>query len=255
MRQLSDLSGHSHAKIKRIICYWLDQSPPKSGDYSDYKYLIYDGTYFHKDGCLVNLMNASSSTIIANSYAFKEGSNSVLNWFKHLKSKGLKPHSITMDGEINTLKTIRLIWPDIIIQRCLYHIHMQSLVWLRQSPKTDPAKELKELVKNLCYIDSIKERTDFIRAFKRICSYHKNFIDRLPKNQRPYQDLKKTISLIKNALPDMFHYLLDSKIQKTTNKLESFYSRLKPHYWAHRGLTHKHKLQYLQWYCHLKEQH
>ncbi|MCG6536363.1 MAG: transposase [Syntrophales bacterium LBB04] len=199
-------------------------------------------------------MNASQSIVIANTYAFKEGSRSVWSWFKDLKSKGLNPIAITMDGERGVIQAIRKIWPDVKIQRCLYHIQMQALIWLREHPKTEAAQQLKSLLESVCYIKSINERNKFIKAYKHWLNKHIGFIRALPTTQRAYLDLKKATALINNALKDMFHYLFDPNIPHTTNKLESFYSRLKPHYWAHRGLTHKHKLQYLQWYSYLKNQ-
>ena len=61
-------------------------------------------------------------------------------------------------------------------------------------------------------------------------------------------------ALIKNALPDMFHYLKDPGIPHTVNLLEGFYSRLKQDYRRHRGLTQANKLHYLSWYCYFKNQ-
>jgi hypothetical protein len=65
-----------------------------------------------------------------------------------------------------------------------------------------------------------------------------------------FKDLKRTMALINNAMPDMFYYLDDTKIHKTTNALEGFYSRLKADYRKHRGLTEQHKRSYLKWYTH-----
>lgn len=58
--------------------------------------------------------------------------------------------------------------------------------------------------------------------------------------------------LIKNALPDMFHFLNEPDLPSTTNLIEGLYSRLKPDYGRHRGLTEQNKRQYLKWYCFLK---
>ena len=70
-------------------------------DLSQYKYLLYDGTYFHKNGCLICLMDAPSQKIIANIYAAHEGFKSAYPWFNDLKSKGLNPNGIAMDGDIS----------------------------------------------------------------------------------------------------------------------------------------------------------
>ena len=55
----------------RIKDYWLKQTPEEQPDYSAVHCLVYDATYFHKDGCLMNLMDAQSKKIIAHTYVKK----------------------------------------------------------------------------------------------------------------------------------------------------------------------------------------
>ena len=51
--------------------------------------------------------------------------------------------------------------------------------------------------------------------------------------------LRRTRSLIKNVLPNLFHYLDDSKIPKSTNGIETRFSYLKNNLKIHIGLTKK----------------
>jgi hypothetical protein len=81
---------------------------------------------------------------------------------------------------------------------------------------------------------------------------YESFIKALPKSTVAHKDLKRTIVLLNNALPDMFYYLEDSQVQSTTNALEGFHSRLKADYQRHRGLSKEHKISYLNWYCYYK---
>lgn len=252
IRQLCKHSGHSHSKLKRIKNYWLDKLPKERTDYKEFKYLIYDGTYFHKNGCFISLMNAKNKNIITNIYAHKEGGKTVLPWFKVLKKKGLNPLFIVMDGEQTVMKTIRDIWPAAKIQRCLYHIQREGMRWLRSYPKTDAARELRSLLLTLLNIKTFKDRDVFVSAYKTWLNKYKDFVKSLSISNIAFKDLKRTMALINNALPDMFHYLYDKIVPSTTNSLESFYSRLKAAYRGHRGLSQKHKVNYLMWYCFLK---
>jgi transposase-like protein len=255
IRQLSELSGHSPFKLKCICRYWLSQTPPAMTDYRACGHLVYDGTYFHKDGCLISLMNASDSRIISSIYASKEGANQVLGWFQELKAMGLEPRCITMDGERSVIQAIRSVWPSVRIQRCLWHIQMQGQIWLRSYPKSQAGRDLRKLLGTLCRIRSIRERNRFLQRWRSWLRLYRDSVNALPRTEVAYTDLKRTVRLIHNAIPDMFHYLIDPMAPHTTNSLESFYSRLKHAYRAHRGLNHKHKMQYLQWYCHLESQH
>ena len=145
-----------------------------------------------------------------------------------------------------------MTWPKIKIQRCLFHIQREGMRWLRTYPKTQAGRELPFLLNNLSAIKSFKERNQFIRAFQRWLNKHKDFIQSLPTANIAFKDLKKTMNLISNALPNMFYFLKEPGVYSTTNALESFHSRLKADYQRHRGLTERNKIQYLAWYCYFK---
>ena len=144
-----------------------------------------------------------------------------------------------------------MVWPKAHIQRCLFHIQREGMRWLRTHPKTQAGKELRHLLSTLCHVKSFKERKAFIRAFEQWLERHNEFVQSLPKTEVAFKDLRRTIVLIKNALPDMFRYFGHS-LPATTNALESFYSRLKADYRRHRGLSQNNKIGYLKWYCYYK---
>lgn len=230
----------------------MDQKPVEHFDFSEYKYLIYDGTYFHKDGCFISLMEAQGQKIISHVYDQKEGYKAALGWFQDLRAQGLDPLYITMDGERYVTRAIMEIWPKTKIQRCLYHIQREGMRWLRSNPKTPAGAMLRELLKTVCQIRTKRERELFKKAYAAWVETYRDFVLGLPRSQVAYKDLKRTMVLIKNALPDMFHYLNDPEVHKTTNALEGFYSRLKADYRSHRGLSLRHRISYLSWYCYFK---
>lgn len=200
------------------------------------------------------LMNASNQKIMSSLYSAQEGSEQSNWWFVHLKEKGFHPHGATMDGERQTMSMTRAIWPGITIQRCLYHIQREGMRWLRSKPKTKAAQELRRLLNSLCSIQSIKERNQFLQTYRTWLKKYRDYVYSLPMQIKSNFDLKRTIALIDNAVPDMFHYLMDSNIPKTSNMLEGFYSRLKLAYRFHRGLSQRHKIQFLKWYCYFENQ-
>lgn len=200
------------------------------------------------------IMHALNQSLIDIFYAAKEGTEQSSQWFLHLKEKGLNPYCTTMDGERQTMVITRTIWPRIIIQRCLYHIQREGMRWLRSRPKTKAAQELRRLLSSLCSIRSIKERDQFLKTYRIWLKTYRDYIYSLPMQIKANFDLKRTIALIDNAIPDMFHYLMDSNIPSTSNMLEGFYSRLKLAYRFHRGLSQRHKIQFLKWYCYFENQ-
>lgn len=197
-------------------------------------------------------MDVSHQIILDYLHTSKEGYHNVLPWFKQLKSDGLNPLVITMDGEKSVIRAIREVWPNVKIQRCLYHIQREGMRWLRTHPKTQAGRELRAILNVLASIKSFKDRDIFIDLFHSWINAHYSFIKTLPNSSVKFKDLKKTVSLIKNALPDMFHYLNDPNIPSTSNLLEGFFSQLKSDYQRHRGLSKAHRTSYLNWYCYLK---
>lgn len=197
-------------------------------------------------------MNAPDQKIIAHMYAQKEGFLTTYPWFLKLKGQGLEPQYITMDGEKSVIRAIKMVWPRVRIQRCLWHIQREGMRWLRTYPKTQAGRDLRYLLMTLCRIQSEKERKIFIERYRQWLHQHKKFVMSLPSTTVAFKDLKKATTLIKNALANMFYYLKDHNVHSTTNALESFHSRLKADYRRHRGLTEQHKIQYLSWYSYFK---
>lgn len=198
------------------------------------------------------LMDALSQRIIFHAWVDKESYANLHPLLLDLKAKGLHPRFATMDGHLKVMRAFKETWPNLTIQRCLYHIQRQGLSWLRTYPKTEAGKELRRLLLTLIPIQSFKDQSTFLEAFDHWLLRHQSFVKSLPSTSVAFTDLKRTTALIQNALPDMFHYLKDRFIEPTTNKLESFYSRLKADIRRHRGLSKEHKQAYLHWYCYFK---
>jgi transposase-like protein len=215
-------------------------------------YLVCDATYFHKDGCMLNLMDVSNQKIIAHRYVKKESFIEAYPWFMGLKQQGLTPQFITTDGHQSILRAMRLVWPQARLQRCLYHIQHEGMRWLRSYPKTEAGKDLRTILSRLSRIKTIQERDDFIKSYGEWLNQYRSLVLSLPRTTVAYKDLQRTIVLINNALPDMFYYLEDQNTHSTTNALEGFHSRLKADYRRHRGLSKEHRISYLNWYCYFK---
>jgi len=214
--------------------------------------MIYDATYFHKDGCMMNLMDGTNQKIIAHIYVKKESFQESYPWFYSLREQGLNPDFITTDGERSILRAMGIVWPEAKMQRCLYHLRHEGMRWLKTCPKTEAGRQLRVLLSHLNSIKTTADRDVFIAEYQQWLISYKDHVFSLPRSTVEYKDLKRTIVLINNALPDMFFYLHDSNIHSTTNALEGFHSRLKAAYRQHRGLTKDHRINYISWYCYFK---
>jgi len=214
--------------------------------------MVYDATYFHKDGCLLNLMDVQSQKIIAHLYVQRESFQEAYPWFMSLKTYGLNPLFITTDGEQSITRALRQVWPQAKLQRCLYHLQHEGMRWLRTYPKTEAGRKLRALLSRLSSIKTVSERDTFVNDYAGWVREYGDFVRLLPQSTVAAKDLKRTVALINHALADMFHYLEDESIHPTTNALEGFHSRLKADYRRHRGLSKEHRIQFINWYCYFK---
>lgn len=169
--------------------------PEESFVYAEVFCFIYDGTYFHQQGCLISLMDAKNQKIIARIYASREGYKHVYAWFLNLRSQGLNPRYIAMDGEKSVMRAIRKVWPEAKIQRCLYHIQREGMRWLRSQPKTEAGQALRSLFGTVCRIETFQEKNIFIKQYQRWLDQYLPFVQSLQREIVAFKDLKRTITL------------------------------------------------------------
>jgi len=151
---------------------------------------IFDGTYFHKDGCLAVIIDAVSKVLLAYWYIEKESYHNVLPMLINLKKHGLDPLSITIDGHTMVTRAIKEVWPAVLIQRCVYHIKSQGMQWLRRYPKSEAGKSLKELLNNITTIDTAKDRDMFTASYTEWLEKNRATIRSLPTTNSVNKDLK-----------------------------------------------------------------
>jgi len=253
IRQIKQLSGHSHSKLQRIIQYWLDNPPKSRNDFSELKHVIFDGTFIEGRKSIVALMDNYGHEVRAGEYGIAENSIPQLtSFFLPLLRQGLCPKSATVDGNFHVIRLFQAIWPHIIIQRCLVHIQRQGLMWCRRFPKRIDAKQLRKIFQRVTYIRTKTERDEFLAN---VYTWEKKFgkrIDLKPETGKVFSDVKRARSLLLKAIPNMFHYLDDPLIPFSSNGLEGYFSRLKASYRQHRGLSSKRRKNYFKWYFYLK---
>lgn len=131
-------------------------------------------------------------------------------------------------------------------------------IWLSSQPKNQAGKDLRKIVSQLHLIQNITERNYWIVSFIKWYETHQSYINEKTVNPDSgrywytHKLVRRSFMVIKNALPDMFRYLDNDRIPKSTNGLESFSGHLKGHVNINRGLSSKHQKQFIQWYLYFK---
>lgn len=258
LKQLSSRSGYSIRSLNRYFYQYLQEPPVLSVYPSERVNLLIDGTYFNDDLCLI--LYRDNTIKFTQLYRLTDG-----EWFEELSEDlanllqlGVQIESITCDGHKALLKAIKDVCPQVTLQRCLVHIQRMCLIWLSARPKSEAGKELRKIVSQLHLIEDNLQRDYWLVSLLKWHDTHKDYIREKSINPETgrywytHKMVRRAFMVIKRALPDMFRYLENKRIPKSTNGLESFFGHLKGHVNVHRGLSLLHRRQFIQWYLYLK---
>lgn len=257
-KQLSQESGYSVRTLSRYFYQYLSEPPVLSVFPSEKVNLLIDGTYFKQDLCVIlyrdNTVKFTQLYRITDGEWFEELAEDLFNLFQ----LGVQIESITCDGHKALLKAIKHVCPEVTVQRCLVHIQRMCRIWLSCRPKSDAGRDLRRIVSRLHLIEDTLQRDYWIVSLVEWHDIHKDYISQKSFNPDTgrywytHKMVRRAFMVIKKALPDMFKYLDNKRIPKSTNGLESFFGHLKGHINVHRGLSHLHRRQFIQWYLYLK---
>lgn len=255
-KTLSRDSGLSIDTLQRIFYAFLEQSPTVRILKRSNVHLRIDATYF-KQFCLLSYQDHEDGYTQLIRFSDGEHYSEIREDLDNLIKLGVHIESITTDGHKSILKAIKKSLPDVTVQRCLVHIQRMCLIWLTRFPKHDAAVELRKLVLLLLKIKTQNDRLYWTKQLDEWYRLHKDYLQQKTYNETTgrywytHKLLRRSYFTIKRALPNMFHFLSNSKIPNTTNGIEGFFSHLKNHLDLHRGLTAEHRINFIKWYVYL----
>lgn len=215
-----------------------------------------DATYF-KRFCLVCYQDNEDGYTQLIRFSNGEHYEEIKEDLDNLLRLGIQLESITTDGHKSILKAIKKSLPDVIVQRCLVHIQRMCLIWLTKYPKHIAGQELRRLVLMLLQIKTSNDQLSWKRALDEWQKRHKDYLNEKTFNSETgrywytHKLLRRSHQTIKRAMPNMFHYLSNPKIPATTNGIEGYFSHLKNHLDIHRGLSLRHRIDFIKWYVFL----
>lgn len=255
---LSSESGYSRRTLKTYFHNYLSKAPTLPLYPSERLNLLIDGTYFSNDICLI--VYRDNTIKFTQLYRLTSGEyyDEIREDIENLLQLNIHIESITCDGHRAILKAIKLSCKEVILQRCVVHIERECKIWLTTNPKSIAGSELLRIIKKLSLIKQHHQSHEWIMEVYNWHERHKDFINEKSyslSTQRywfKHKLVRKAFVHIKNALPNMFQYLFNDRVPKSTNGLESFFGHLKSHLLLHRGLTKEHRKNFIKWYLYFK---
>lgn len=259
IKELSQRNGKSVDTLRIIFKKFLNYPPLPKPEPDSHCHLIIDGTHFKNNFCVLVYYDSKLKRRQYFRVVDQECWYNYMTDLEYLKQVGLNVASITSDGQKGLIKAVRDVFPEAIHQRCIIHIQRMALIYLTRFPKTQAGITLRYWVRKLHLIENHEQKYYWIAEFEGWCGKYDLFLKERSisfsgRKWYTHKLLRRTRSLIKNALPNMFHYLDNSNIQKSTNGLESQFSYLKNTLKIHRGLSKKNRENFVRWYYYFKGQ-
>jgi hypothetical protein len=109
-------------------------------------------------------------------------------------------------------------------------------------------------------LNTIEKVNKWLINFHSWYNENKDFINEQSQNELTgrmwytHKNLHSACSHIINAIPDLFSYINDPEIPKTTNELEGYFTHLKEKLTLHKGLRFEKRKNFIKWYIYFKNQ-
>ena len=158
--------------------------------------------------------------------------------------------AIVCDGQRGMLKAIKERFPQVIIQRCQFHVIQYCLGRLTKNPESLAAWELRQLVLDISKVKTKSDLNRWLFRYKDWYQTHHRFLkektyqsnELTPTGRRRWHythgRLHAAHSHLKNSMPNIFMYIKYPRIPNTTNFVEgAINSPMQEKLRLHRGLT------------------
>lgn len=206
--------------------FWQLEPQPKHIDFRG-SVLIIDGKYAEKNAAV--LIATTRKSVISWQFTQRENNTS---WSTFLGSLKQIPFAVCCDGQRGMLKAIKQRYPGIVVQRCQFHVMKYCLSKLTKNPESRAAVELSVLVLQIARIKTRHQLKYWFSDYRNWFQNHTYFLKEKtcqlqnltptgrPKWHYTHGRLHAAHSHLKNAIPNLFHYLKYPQIPNTTNFVE-----------------------------------
>ena len=216
--------------------------------------VIIDGIRIGDQVCLIA---RTTSYVIAWAWAERENST---NWALLLQLLPA-PQFVVCDGQKGMLKALAICWPATVVQRCRFHVWLNTKSKLTLRPASLAGQELLSLSRKLLYVRTRRQARRWKRSLKHWYRKHAGYVtERTVKdNPKPRQRswrytharLRSAYYQLNKQAEDLLRssYRPHPELPSTTNHLEGgINSPIRTKLKLHRGMTNDHQMVVVNWY-------
>ena len=257
----ADQPGGARAFRRRTAWCWRVPvpRPPVTGEV--HAQIFIDG--LHLAGGWTLLVARSTAHVIAWQWAAGESAAAYTALLQDLAP----PDLVTTDGAGGALKALRELWPRTPVQRCLIHVHRDTVRDLTLHPRTTQGRALLGLSRKLLTITTTDQAAHWLTALNDYATEYRTWLNQRttaqddpataaatgrkwwythPRTRRAYRRLEH---LARQGV--LFTYLThDPALERTTNPVESINARIRDNLRHHRPATPDHQAAIAEWTLH-----
>lgn len=248
IRQLSDQTWKNEKTIWENIKQELDNNLINQIDlvFENVKYVMIDWTWISKEICLIIYYDYINKKVVWfwfydwEKYEYIKNDLSILkNEFKY------EIECFIVDWAKQIRKAIDETYPKAKIQRCLTHIFRQIKNNISNNPQSDCWKDLQKIITFKNFENKKKFLNKFYLWEQKYFDFLKEKSFKWEKYWYTHRKLRASRSHIKNAIPNMFHYLKNENIKRSSNDLEWYNWVLWDHIYYHRWLRNNRLISFI----------
>lgn len=216
--------------------------------------IVIDGIRVGNQVCLI-----ARTTSYGIAWLWVDRENST-NWVKLLNLLPA-PTYVVCDGQKGMLKALAICWPTTVIQRCRFHVWLNTKAKLTLRPSSIAAQELLNLSRQLLHVRTRKQARRWKQALRYWHRKHVSYVTERTVKDDPKprtRTWRYTHARLRSAyyqLNKQKEYLLRSsyrpnpELPSTTNHLEGgINSPIRTKLKQHRGMANEHQMVLVNWY-------
>ena len=160
---------------------------------------------------------------------------------------------IVSDGGRGVVSAIKEVFPHILHQICMAHMHREATNALGVHPKDFRIRKLKKLADHMWLIESRKALTWWMKQVHQWITSNHEYLreyrqDTTGKWWYIHKGPRKTIRILKKVPQTSFAFLTEPLMPKTTNEIEATFNHLEKRWLAHRGLKTERWESFMKWF-------
>ena len=248
-----ELGGSARTFRDQTMWCWLVSTPAVlTGEV--HQTIITDGI---RVGGRVCLIARTTSYVIA--WLWVEHENST-NWANLLN---LLPPSVyaVCDGQKGMLKALAICWPETVVQRCRFHVWLNTKAKLTLHPNSQAGQELLNLSRRLLHVRTRRQARRWKGSLKHWHRKHASYVTERTVKEGPkprerswrytHARLRSAYYQLNKHAEDLLRssYRPNPELPSTTNHLEGgINSPIRTKLKLHRGMKNEHQTVLVNWY-------